>query len=148
MMAPTRVPDSDALARVLGVAQADVVSLVGLMRRAAIDELEIECQQTRVLLQRRGEPEQGVAGAGDSTTTAELEEPLHAITAPAVGWFKPAVSVNDEVDLDQVLGTLQTLAVTRPIKSSARGGVRYVCAGGVAEFGQKLVVIQRERSGR
>jgi biotin carboxyl carrier protein len=123
------------------------------MRRAAIDDLEIEHGSARLAL-RRGRATESTAQihhhlqSGDVAQSADVAasddaSALLTVAAPAVGRFTPRVGAGEHVDVDQLLGALETLGMAVPIKAPWHGYVRDVFAAEIAEFGQVLVTIER-----
>jgi biotin carboxyl carrier protein len=156
--APHTNPHTDALAGFIGLRGADLEALLGAMRRSAIDDLEIEHGHLRLVLRRehtaQTEPTTLVqqppaaSAAGEPAEAAEAADALVTVAAPSVGRFTPAVRSGADVEVDQILGTLQTLAVGVPIKAPCRGRVRDVSEAEIAEFGQVLVTIERGPEGQ
>ncbi len=152
----------------------DLESLLELMGRYELSELELEGEGQRIRL-RRSEPQAPreiisyaapaasaaapmpaeMAPAGAAETAATPEAPSgHEVTSPLVGSFyrspspeaEPFVREGDKVDAETVLCIIEAMKVMNEIRAGVSGVVREILVKNTdaVEFGQPLFRIDTE----
>ncbi|MCZ6796199.1 MAG: acetyl-CoA carboxylase biotin carboxyl carrier protein [Planctomycetota bacterium] len=144
----------------------DLQSILDLMQRNDLAELEIESDGQRLRLRRSEPPIAGervvfhgeasavpppfLPQAADSAEPppAETDDSLHPVISPLVGTFyrapspeaDPFVEEGDKVEEETVLCIIEAMKVMNEIRASASGVVREILVknGEPVEFGQPL----------
>ena len=132
-----------------------LVSLVDrlerLLERSGLSELEVEHDDTTVVLRTPAAVAPTVVAASAASAPAEthahelptiIEEPVqehgaHAISAPLTGVFyrspspdaEPYVREGGQVNAGQVIGLIEAMKLFNEIKSDVTGTVRHLAAG-------------------
>ena len=91
--------------------------------------------------QPAAEPAEETAGEGEHMVTAPMVGTYYAAPSPGA---KPYVEIGDEVEIGQVLCTIEAMKMMNQIESDVAGRIRaaLVKNGEPVEFGQPLFIIE------
>jgi acetyl-CoA carboxylase biotin carboxyl carrier protein len=136
------------------VTQRDLGDIQALLESSPYDEVVLETEEQRILLRRVGgnwiqevttlkEPAvvgSGPGPAGDGETpsemAAEVREGLVNVHPPLPGTFyrapkpgaAPFVEVGSVVEIDTVVGIIETMKLFNPVRAGVAGEVAEICA--------------------
>jgi acetyl-CoA carboxylase biotin carboxyl carrier protein len=137
----------DLSARLTG---AQLRELLRLTRRAMIEELELECGETRLRLRRQIEGAPAPLAEGDAADEAAAAD-LLLVTAERVGFFRAAGHqagsprrAGDRLTAGAVLGAIDSLSVPIPVLAPRAGLIDEVLVedGQAVEYGQPLFALR------
>ena len=132
--------------------------LAELMHETDLFELELEEENTRIRLRRRGEatylpqPVAAPAAPAAAPAAAEAREDLRVVVSPMVGTFyrapspesDPYVQPGDRIEVGSVLCIIEAMKVMNEIRAEVAGEVAeiLVANGEAVEYGQPIFHIR------
>jgi acetyl-CoA carboxylase biotin carboxyl carrier protein len=141
----------DAVDLSAGLTGAELRELLRLARRAMIEELELECGETRLRLRRQIEGGRSALAEGEAASVPEPASDLLLVSAERVGFFRATGHgagsprrAGERVAAGAVLGAIDSLSVPIPVLAPRAGRIDEVLVedGQAVEYGQPLFALR------